>query len=266
MALRMSAYAGSVVSALLFSTLAGPVGDGWANTRGEAAEPRQITVVEQTGVHLPLETVLVDENGVSVSLGSLIDKPTIVLPIYFTCPNSCSVNLANLAVAMGRMKLQAGVDYRAVALSFADQETAEDARRAKNNYLRLLGDNFPEDQWTFLTGDRPAIDAVLETIGFSYKELADGTYIHPSMLAVVTADGIISKYVYGSFIPGDVEIALSEARRGVVATSIKRFLDYCFNYDPAATNLVFQTVKLVTLAVFGGGLVWFFIRFIRRRA
>jgi protein SCO1/2 len=256
--------AGYLVLALL-PFLLSPAVVPAAEPAGPPAPPRTISVNEQTGATLPLESRFLDENGLSVTIGSLIDKPTILLPIYFTCPNSCSTNLANLAIAMDRMKLQAGSDYRAIALSFDDEETPETARSAKANYLNLLGDDFPADQWSFLTGSRAAIDAVLDSVGFSYKKLADGTFIHPSMLVVLADSGMIIKYVYGTFIPGDIEIALAEAQRGRPATSIKRFLDYCFNYDPTATNAVFETVKLLIIGTFALGLAFFFIRILRKK-
>ncbi len=255
--------AGYLLPVLLLALL--PAVVSVAAESADPAVPRTISVDEQTGTTLPLESRFFDEDGTVVTLGSLIDKPTILLPIYFTCPNSCSTNLANLAIAMDRMKLQAGRDYRAIALSFDDEETPETARSAKANYLNLLDDDFPADQWRFLTGDRAAIDAVLEATGFSYKKLADGTFLHPSMLVILAESGMIIKYVYGTFIPGDIEIALTEAQRGSPATSIKRFLDYCFNYDPTASNAVFEAVKLLILGVFGLGLAFFFIRFLRKR-
>ncbi len=257
--------AGYLALALLPALLLVPVVVPAADSAGPPELPRVISVDEQTGATLPLESRFLDEHGAVVTLGSLIDKPTILLPIYFTCPNSCSTNLANLAIAMDRMKLQAGRDYRAIALSFDDEETPETARSAKANYLNLLDDDFPADQWRFLTGSRAAIDAVLDSVGFSYKKLADGTFIHPSMLVVLADSGMIIKYVYGTFIPGDIEIALAEAQRGRPATSIKRFLDYCFNYDPTATNAVFETVKLLIVGTFLLGLAFFFVRILRKK-
>jgi protein SCO1 len=251
-----------VVLALLLSTV---MMTRAAESVDEAAPAGTISVVERTGTVLPLSVGFLDEDGSEVTIGGLIDKPTILLPIYFTCPNSCSTNLANLAIAMDRMKLQAGRDYRAIALSFDDEETPETASSAKTNYLKLLDDDFPEDQWRFLTGSRTAIDEVLGAVGFSYKKLADGTFIHPSMLVVLAENGMVIKYVYGSFIPGDIEIALAEAQRGRPATSIKRFLDYCFNYDPTKSNAVFQAVKLLILGAFGLGLAFLFIRILRKK-
>jgi len=225
----------------------------------------KIVVDEQTGVTLPLDAEFVDENDLPVTLGGLIELPTILLPIYFYCPNSCSTNLANLAVGLGRMKLEAGTDYQVIALSFNHLETPETARNAKANYLKLLPDDFPQDQWRFLTGSEAQIKDVLDTIGFTFKPLEDGTFIHPSALVSVSADGRVIKYVYGNFIAGDIELAVAEAARGAPATSIKRFLNYCFNYDPDTNKSFFQGVKIVILTLFGGLILLFFARFIWRR-
>jgi protein SCO1/2 len=228
-------------------------------------EQVEIWVDEKTGTFLPLDKEFTDENGSVVTLGGLIDKPTILLPIYFVCPNSCPTNLANLAIAINRMQMEIGDDYRAIALSFNHLETQENARSAKNNYLKLLYDGFPEEQWSFLTGSRENIMAVLDAIGFSFQPLDDGTFIHASTLVTVAPDGKLIKYVYGSFIPGDVELALAEAARGVPARSIKRLLDYCFNFDPDTNKWLFEVVKFGVIALFAGAALFIFIRFIWRK-
>lgn len=237
-----------------------------------ALEPQQSTtdqgkiwIDEQTGATLPLDATFIDETGETVSLGSLINKPTILLPIYFYCPNSCSTNLANLALAINRMTLEVGKDYYVIALSFNDKESTEDARAAKNNYLKLLYEGFPENQWRFLTGTKENITAVLDTIGYEFKPLEDGTFIHPSALVTVAPNGTVIKYVYGNFIPGDVEIALSEAAKGKPATSIKRLLNYCFNYDPDTNKSFFQGVKIAVLTLFAGLVLFFFVRFVWKK-
>ncbi len=228
-------------------------------------EQGKIWIDEKTGSKLPLTAEFVDEKDAVVTLGSLIEKPTVLLPIYFYCPNSCSTNLANLAAAINRMKLEIGRDYQVIALSFNDQENSEDARIAKNNYIKLLYDGFPEEQWRFLTGSKENIAAVLDTIGYTFKPLGDGTFIHPSALVTVAPDGTVIKYVYGTFIPGDVEIALAEAEKGVPARSIKRLLNYCFNYDPDANKSFFQGVKITILSLFGAMVLFFLVRFVWKR-
>lgn len=225
----------------------------------------KIWVDEQTGAFLPLDVSFTDENGNDVTLGSLIDKPTILLPIYFYCPNSCSTNLANLASAMNRMKMTPGKDYRAISLSFNDKDTIKDARDAKGNYLKLLYDGFPVDQWSFLTGSKENISKVLDSIGYTYKPLDDGTFIHPSALVTVAENGLVIKYVYGNFIPGDVEMALAEAESGIPALSVKRLLNFCFNYDPDKNKTLFQVVKVSVLFIFGVLVALLFIKFLKRR-
>jgi len=232
---------------------------------GSRAEEAANWIVEQNGAVLPLDTEFVDETGKTLSLGSLIEKPTILLPIYFYCPNTCSTSLANLAVAINRMKLVAGKDYQVIALSFNDKETSENAKIAKENYLKILDEDFPSEQWRFLTGTNANISAVLDTIGYEFKPLPDGTFIHPQALVTVTAEGTVIKYVYGTFIPGDVELAVTEAAKGVPATSIKRLLNYCFNYDPDANKSFFKGVKIVILSLFSGLLLFFFLRFLRKK-
>ncbi|MEE4242408.1 MAG: SCO family protein [Desulfopila sp.] len=231
----------------------------------QAGDPQLdlLWVEEKNGEFLPLETIFQDETGRSVTLAELIDRPTILLPVYFYCPGSCSLNLANLATSISRSRLKPGKDFGVIAFSFDEKENADNARVAKRNYLRLLPDDFPEEKWKFLTGSKESIDAVTGAIGYSFKPQDDGTFIHPSALAVIAADGMIIKYVHGKFSTGDVDMAVSEARSGTPAMSVKRFLDYCFNYVPLKTRSFFQTVKISVL--FGFAVMGIlFILYVRR--
>ncbi|SHO50232.1 protein SCO1/2 [Desulfopila aestuarii DSM 18488] len=230
-----------------------------ADTTGNAGRD---WVVEKTGSFLPLDTLFVDENGNSVTLRSIIDRPTLILPIYFYCPSACSKNLANMAVAMNRMNFEPGRDYRAIALSFSDTETAENATRAKQNYLKLMYDGFPADSWTFLTGSADAIKSVTDAMGYRFKKMADGLFVHPSTVIAVGADGKIIRYVYGSFVPGDMDMAVSSALEGTPALSVKRFLEFCLSYDPDNNKPIFLYVKIGVGLFFGVGigLIFYFGR------
>ncbi len=221
-------------------------------------------ITEKTGQYLPLGLEFVDEQGHTVRLDEIIDRPTIVLPIYFSCPNICSKNLANLAIAMNSLSARPGVDYRAIALSFNEVENHREAAAAKKNYLKILTDDFPAGEWRFLTGGKDAIQAATEALGFRFQKVDDQTFIHPAALMVVAADGKIIRYVYGSFLAGDIDLALAAAASGLPTLSVRRFLDFCFNYDPNTNKSVFQTVKIVVLLVFGVGLVFIFLYFKRK--
>jgi protein SCO1/2 len=215
-------------------------------------------VTEKTGEFIPLDTIFTDEHGKEVTLRSLIDKPTLILPIYFFCPSACSKNLANMAVAMNRMSFEPGADYRPIALSFSDTENSDNALRAKQNYLKLVYDGFPAEEWKFLTGDSQAIKTVTDALGYRFKKLDNETYIHPSTIIAIGKDGKIIRYVYGTFVPGDIDMAISSAREGIPALSVKRFLEFCLNYDPDQNKSVFQYVKVAVLLFFTVGIILVF--------
>ena len=241
------------------------VNDGGSVSLGLEVGAPELDVMwvdEKNGSFIPLEAVFNDEEGRSMTLGSVIDRPTRLLPVYFYCPSSCSLNLVNLATALKRSNLDPGKDFKIIAFSFNENEDSENARIAKRNYLRLLPDKFPKENWKFLTGSKTNIDALTQAIGYSFKPLEDGTYIHPSALVAVAEDGMIIKYVYGTFVSGDVDMAISEAQKGTPGLSVKRFLDYCFNYDPEKSRSFFQNMKLGALLVFAamGVLFFFYVR------
>lgn len=208
-------------------------------------------IEDKTGQFVPLDLEFVDEEGRPVRLGDIIDRPTLFLPIYFYCPNICSKNLANLAIALNNLSVQPGRDYRVIALSFNEAEGIQDAARAKRNYLKILDEGFPAGEWRFLTGKKEAIKAATDSVGFRFKKIDDETFIHPAALMVIAADGKIIRYIYGSFLAGDIDVALYAAASGTPALSVRRLLDFCFNYDPNSNKSVFQTVKVVVLILFG---------------
>ncbi len=221
---------------------------------GPAIEAGKDWVEEQTGAFIPLDLSFTDQDGRRMLLRDFIDRPTLLLPIYFYCPSACSRTLAYLATTLGRLQATPGKDYRVIAFSFNELETADDARRARNNYLKLAGKAFPEKEWRFLTGDREGVAALTSALGYRFKRAADGTYIHPSALVAVGGDGRIIRYVYGDFISGDVDMAIADAAQGTPSLSVKRLLRMCFGTDPQANSAVVQTVKAAVLAVFAAAI------------
>jgi len=217
-----------------------------------STEPQDVEkwVEEKTGDYIPLNLEFSDEEGRKITLGEIVDRPTIILPIYFYCPGICSRNLANLATALKDLSFQPGKDYRVIALSFNDVEDFEVASHAKPNYLKIAGDDFPPSEWHFLTGDKDNIKTLTDSLGFRFQKMNDTTFIHPSALMTVSAEGQIIRYVYGSFLAGDIDMALFDAQRGTPSLSVKRLLAFCFNYDPDSNKSIFQTVKMVVVGLF----------------
>lgn len=222
-------------------------------------------VEEKTGQYVPLDVEFVDASGKSIKLADIIDRPTILLPIYFYCPNICSKNLSNLAIALNNLSARPGKDYRVIAFSFNAAEDHEVAANAKKNYLKILDDDFPAAEWYFLTGNIEAIKAVTDAVGFRFQKNDELTFIHPAALMAIAEDGKIIRYVYGSFLAGDIDMALADAAKGTPSLSVKRLLAFCFNYDPDKNKSVFQQVKIGVVALFALGLAVVFFYFKKKR-
>ena len=221
-------------------------------------------IEEKTGQILPLEAVFYDDQGRKVSLGQLIDRPTLLLPVYYTCPSICSFDLANLAATLRRLNYDEKEPFQVLSLSFNTEDTPEIARATKPNYTHLLDERFPEERWLFLTGSEANILKVTEAIGYRFQRQNDGVFIHPSALVAVDKKGQIIKYIYGSFIPGDVELALKDAAEGRPAPSIRRLLAFCLPANPRQSALVFNVMKIASAAVLVAGGLWL-IRLLRKK-
>ncbi|MCW5207552.1 SCO family protein, partial [Desulfobulbus sp. US2] len=114
-------------------------------------------VDEKNGTYLPLDSSFLDETGSTVTLRDIIDRPTLLLPVYFHCPNSCALNLSHLTDAVNRSSFTPGKDFNLIALSFNDQDDPTKAQVAKENYLPRLPETFPKESWKFLTGSKEDI-------------------------------------------------------------------------------------------------------------
>ena len=231
-----------------------------------SSEPEAIEeptgVVEKGGDYLPLDATFSNEKGETVTLRQLIDKPTLLLPVYYTCPRVCSFDMANLALALQQTKIDPG-SFNIVTLSFNEQETTKDAANAKKNYTNMLRNDFSTDAWSFLTGDIENIKLVTESIGYTFKDVGGGLFLHPSAMVVAGSDGKIIKYVYGAFLSGDVDLALVEAEKGTPTTSIKRFITYCLTSSPDRNRNFFLIMKGGILLLIGlGG--FYLVRLLRK--
>jgi protein SCO1 len=220
-------------------------------------------VTEKTGDFIAGDATFTDSKGNRHTLRDLIKKPTLLLPIYYYCPKTCTFNLANLATAIQRSRHNPS-EYQVIALSFNHEESPKDAALAKANYLQITGPYFPADNWHFLVGSKADIHKTTDSLGFRFKEQEDGTFIHPSTVIALAKDGKIIKYVYGSFVAGDVDMAINEAIKGTPAISVKRLLAFCFNYNPQKNLGVFSILKtgaVITMIVTG----LFFLFFLTRK-
>jgi protein SCO1/2 len=185
-------------------------------------------------------------------LGELVDKPTIFAPVYFNCPNVCNFLQSSLADVIPQIKLKPGVDFQVVSLSFDEFDTPEIAAKKKLNYMKAAEGKLPEDTWIFLTGSKENIKAFTDSIGYRFLR-KDKDFVHPVVVVAVSPKGKIVRYLYGtSILPFELTMAAVEAAKEQTGLSVKRFVSYCFSYDPQGKKYVFNVMKVsgtVVLAV-----------------
>jgi len=204
---------------------------------------------EKLGDRVPLDAVFVDADGRQVSLAELVDRPTILAPVYFKCSNVCNLLQGSLAEVFPKLDIDEGA-VRIISVSFDPAETPQIARGSRRIYQAAMRDAFPSGQWSFLTGDQQNVERVMNAIGYHYVKQGI-EFIHPVAVVVLAPDGKIVRYLYGTrFLPMDVSLALLEASEGRVGTTISRLARFCFSYDPEKKGYVFNILRIAGTIVF----------------
>jgi len=204
----------------------------------------EVDVDEKLGQTVALDVPLVDENGNATTLRAFVDKPTILIFNYFRCPGICPILLSSVVSVVNEMSLEPGSDYRLIAVSFDPTDTPEMARQKKANYLNMMRRPFPPDAWHFLTGSAANTRAVADSAGFNYRKQGEDMFMHPGVVMVLTPEGVLSRYIYGTtYLPAEVAMAIQEARAGEVRPTISKVLSFCYSYDPEGRQYVFSITR-----------------------
>lgn len=211
---------------------------------------------ERLGDYIPLDARFTDSDGNLVQLDSFIDRPTLVIPVYYRCRNVCNLMLGGLAEALPGIKLRAGDDYRILAFSIDERETPELAAHSKKTFLTAAQNSVPAEAWAFLTGDEQNIRLVTDSAGYRFQRKGED-FLHPVAAFVVSSEGKIVRYLSGySFQPLDLTMSLIEASENRIGKPIRKALAFCFSYDPEGRRYTFNllrvsaTVILLTLGTF----------------
>ncbi len=204
----------------------------------------EIGIVEKLDQTVPLELKFQNEKNDTVTLGSVINKPTILSFVYFDCPGMCSPLLDGIADVVSKTELTLGKDYDIVTISFNTKDTPEKAIQKKLNFVSKIKEE-QRGSWTYLTGELSNIQKITEAVGFRYKPTGED-FAHPSTIIILSPQGKITRYLYGvSFMPFDLKMALAEAQQGLAQPSRNKLLEYCFAYDPQSKTYTLQFTRLM---------------------
>jgi len=220
---------------------------------------QRVQVTQHLNAQLPMDSKFVDDTGAPVVLGKYFDgkHPAIVTTIYYNCPMLCSEELDGLVSALLMVHLVPGKDFQIVAISIDPTETPALAAAKKAFYVKRYGHPETADGWHFLTGQRPAIDAVTDTIGYGYVRVPgpDGRltqYAHASSIELATPTGRVAQYYLGvEYSPKDILLGLIDASGNKIGSPVANILTYCYHYDPQTNKHSLAVVRVVQL----GGIV-----------
>ncbi len=235
---------------------------------------QKVAVSQHLNQQLPLDAAFVDETGKAVHLGDYFGgkTPAVISLVYFSCPLLCSEELDGLTSSLEMVHLTPGKDFQVVIMSIDPSDTPADAAKKKAFYLKRYGRPETADGWHFLTGKKPAIDAVTSAVGFGYVQVPgpDGRltqFAHASSIELVTAQGKLAQYYLGvEYSPKDMLLGLIEASGNKIGTPVANILTYCYHYDPQTNKhslIVARVVQfggMVTMAGLGGFIFLMFRR------
>jgi protein SCO1 len=218
----------------------------------------QLGIYEKLDEYISDDLVFTDELFNEINLKQSIDKPTILALVYYECPGICSPLLNGLAEAMDQTDIELGEDYQVYTVSFSYTERPPLARQKKKTYSKLVTHGDTENAWKFFTGDSATVYRLLDDVGYKVKKEGD-QYIHPGAIIVLSPDGKVTRYLYGStyFLPFDIKMAVAEAAQGKSGPTINKVLNYCFSYDPEGKKYVFNVTKIsgTFILLLAGGLL-----------
>lgn len=232
--------------------------DGKPQSLTAKERPREIEGVgieEKLGTYLDPNIKFKNENGEEVALSAYFDgkTPTIISPVYFSCPGLCNFHLNGLIDGLKEMNWTVGEKFKILAISFDAKETPELAAGKKKNYMKVYDRAGSEGGWHFLTGSQESVDQLTKAIGFKFRWNKEAQeWAHASAAVVVSPKGEITRYLPGIMFKGqDIKLALNESAQGKIGSLAESLILYCFQYDRHENKYSLAAFKLVQL----GGLL-----------
>ena len=241
----------------------------------KTAELQKIDVVENLGSAIPLNLEFINSEGQTVQLKQYFNsgRPVLLTLAYYECPMLCTFVLNGLSKGVAKLPFIPGQEFQMVTVSIDPDESPQLAAAKQKNQVAAIGKTNVDGGWEFLVGDQVNIDTLANILGFKYYyDQTRDEYAHPAVSFVLTADGIISRYLYGiEYREQDLRLALLEASEGKIGNTLDKILLYCYHYDPDAGGYVIfagNVMRLggvLTVIVLGGVLLLLWWKEMRKK-
>lgn len=229
---------------------------------------QDVGIEERLGDQIPLDLTFANAAGDSVTIGELMEegKPVLLNPVYYECPQLCSMVKEAIFEAVEGLQWSPGKDYTIITFSIDSTEKTELAANNKKEFLTRLNKSGSEKGWHFLTGSQKNIRTLTDAIGFDYKRLENGQFAHGAAITFLSPAGIISRYLYGiQFDQFNFRNALYESADGNIGNTVEQVLLYCYQYDADSNTYVPVAWRIMRLGGFATmiilgiflGFMWF---------
>lgn len=232
-------YSGLAIVAL--SLLLQPLNSFAQLNKYKPQKLKDVGVTERLGEQIPLYLKFANAEGDSVSLKELFndDKPVLLNPVYYECPQLCSMVKEAIFKGVKDLKWSPGSDYKIVTFSINPDEGPKLAAENKKRYLKKLARKNTEEGWHFLTGSEQNIQKLTEAVGFNFTKLQNGQYAHGAAIMFLSPEGTITRYLYGlKFDEFNMRNALYEAADGNIGSTAEQILLYCYQYNADSNTYV----------------------------
>ena len=229
------------------------------------AQEEELGIYEKLDQYIPDDLIFVSERFDTVNLKGIVDKPTVLVPVYYDCPGICTPLLEGVADVISKSDMVIGIDYQVYTFSFDFTESAKLARDKKKTFSTLVRGNHDLDNgWRFFTADSANVHRLLNSIGYKVKKQGK-EYIHPGAIVILSPDGKITRYLHGTYyLPFDLKMAIVEASQGISGPTINKFLKFCFSYDPEGQKYVFNITKVSGTIILFFALLLFLTLFLKK--
>ncbi|WP_336487184.1 SCO family protein [Methylobacterium nigriterrae] len=209
----------------------------WASPAAARLNPHELAAAALTpapGARAPLDAAFEDAgSGRSVALAEAIGgRPTLLLPVDYTCGNVCDPMLAMAGAALAATGLAAGRDYSLVLVGIDPRDDAAAARRMLE---RELGVPALAAGTRALVGDEGAVTRLTRALGYGFAYDRDtDSFAHPAAALLLTPEGRVARVLSPLALTGrDLRLALVEAGEGRTGGLGDRIALLCYGFDAA---------------------------------
>jgi protein SCO1/2 len=208
-----------------------------------------VGITEHPGAKLPLRLEFTDENGKTVSLAQYFDgnRPVVLTLGYLTCPMLCPLVLEGLIDGLKPLPWTPGKEFEIISVSIDPHDSPTLAKLKQEHYLGEYGRPGAAAGWHFLTGREENIKKLADTVGFHFRYIEErGQFAHAAGIFIATPQGRMARYLYGVlYQPKTLRLALVEAGKGKIGTTVDQVLLYCFHYDAQEGRYVLAASNLM---------------------